>query len=74
MKKLKLDVETLVVNSFETLSPRRDARATVVGHAAVGYHRLVQHTDPSDITCPSGCGGCGTADCTIDCSGVTVPI
>ena len=56
MRKIKLELENLVVDSFET-APEADARGTVVGH------------DPTihGQQCGSAYDACHTGLCTYDC-------
>jgi hypothetical protein len=54
MKKTRLDVDALAVESFGT-EPARGARGTAFAHAAA----LVTQVDPCltcELSCPNGCG------------------
>ena len=61
MKKLKLDMDDLRVESFHTAGAPTLKRGTVRGHATLRHC-----TEFVDCTIDFGCGtvGCGTGDCT----------
>ncbi len=62
MSKLRLDVENLTVESFDTATAEANGRGTVAGHGAVtGSPRLCAPSQPcalsdDDPTCAISCG------------------
>jgi hypothetical protein len=74
MKKLRLNLDSLHVDSFQTASP-------VSGHGTVRPHENTEPQEPESIVatceCPGNTGNCGTANatcywsCGADCSNAT---
>ena len=61
MRKLKLQVEELVVDSFEAVDNRRRAAGTVRGHDDTVEDTVCNHTNMYNISCQVGCTNeCGT--------------
>lgn len=66
MKKLKLALETLRVDSFATIAARTASPGTVAGHELM---ITVGPQVSAECTMPSGCSGCGTETMPSGCSG-----
>lgn len=59
MKKLHLDVEMLVVESFETIPAEKRERGTVAGNEATNFRQCESQFCPisdDDPTCQISCG------------------
>jgi hypothetical protein len=70
MRKLKLVVEALDVESLDVNPPAWSGRGTIRG-ARQEYQLPPDDTTGgggSGATCPTGCGPCATMDCTIACT------
>ncbi|MBV9108294.1 MAG: hypothetical protein JO306_02680 [Gemmatimonadetes bacterium] len=77
MKKMKLDLDTLAVNTFETAAPVHISRGTVQGHFDHNpLNRDWQPSEQSALACATGgynvCGGPTVTGCVDYTGGVYI--
>lgn len=64
MRKLKLNLDGINVQSFHVTDEAHDGRGTVHAHS----HASCPYCDPSSMTNPTGCGTCAHATiCYVTC-------
>jgi hypothetical protein len=67
MAKLKLQLEDLLIDSFDT-TPAEKGRGTVFGEQCTCWTRCGQNTCPGCPTCDASCNGTCAASCAQTCA------